>query len=294
MFDLFENLPAAAPALLTAGALLGRALHAFMAETSDAELLTNRVGQILCVTRALAAAECLAPAGSLLIAGYSVGEMAAWGIAGIWSLEETLRLTDRRARLMDAAGGPDDSLGFVRGLDHTTVAALTARFRCAIAIVNPGRLFVIGGTHRDVEACCDAALAEGALAARPIDVRVASHTPRLGGAVAPFLGELEASRFERPMDGRTLVSAADRSIVTGRSGLAGLAAQVATTVDWEATLEALVERGADRMLELGPGAALAEMARKAFPALDIRALDDFHSLAGASNWIRRHSNPDQH
>ncbi len=287
MLALFADAPAAAPIFAAAGALLGQDVHAFFAAAEDAALYANRASQILCVARGLAAAACLAPLEPVLVAGYSVGEMTAWGVAGIWSAEQTLRLTAARAEAMDAAGGADDGLGFVRGLPRGTVAALVDRFDCAIAIVNPGLVFVIGGVREQVERCCEAALEEGALTARPLAVHVASHTPRLSAAVPVFRDALEASAPQRPVSGRTLIGAGDASIVTGARGLPGLAAQLDTTVDWAATLDALVERGVDRILELGPGTALADMARSAFPMLDFRAVDDFRSVVGIRTWISR-------
>jgi [acyl-carrier-protein] S-malonyltransferase len=278
MFDLFSGLAPARPILAMARDLLGG---------DQGDLHGNRVGQVLCVARGLAAAACLSLPPQYLIAGYSVGEMAAWGVAGCWSNAETLRLTVRRAELMDAAGGSDGGLGFIRGLGREQVAQLVAAHGCAIAIVNPGNLFIIGGAQEDVERCCITALALGAAHARAIAVRVASHTPLLTGAVAPFAQTLAEADWARPVAGRILLSASHATVVNGPRALDGLASQVAHCIDWAATLEALVERGASRMLELGPGTALAEMARGACPGLDIRALDEFHSIEGVSRWIER-------
>lgn len=287
MFALFADAPAATPILSAASAVLGHAIPPLLETADDAALYANRTSQILCVARGLAAAACLAPAEPFLVAGYSVGEMTAWGVAGVWSAEETLRLAAIRAETMNAAGGADDGLGFVRGLPRDQVAALVGRFDCAVAIVNPGLLFVIGGEREHVERCCAAALEAGAASARPIAVHVASHTPRLSTAVQPFREALEASELRRPAPGLTLFGAADASIVTGARGIAGLAAQIDTTVDWAATLHALVERGVDRVLELGPGTALADMVRAAYPVLDVRAVDDFRGLDGIAAWVSR-------
>ncbi len=285
MLDLFADHPAAAPILTEASTLLGQDSRTALRTADDTTLFANRTSQILCVARGLIAAACLAPSQPFVVAGYSVGEMTAWGIAGIWSPARTLRLTAVRAEAMDSASGTDDGLGFVRGLARDQVEALVARFDCAIAIVNPDRLFVIGGASRQVYQCCTAALQEGAIAARPIAVHIASHTSRLSAAVAPFRTALEISEPSRPIRGRTLIGAADASIVTGASGIAGLARQIDTTIDWAATLEAIVERGGSRCLELGPGSALADMVRATHPLLDARAVDDFRSLDGIARWI---------
>ena len=287
MLDLFVDHPATASILAEASTLLGQDARTLLRTADDTTLFANRTSQILCVARGLIAAACLAPATPIVVAGYSVGEMTAWGVAGIWSPTRTLRLTAVRAEAMDSASGADDGLGFVRGLASERVEALVARFDCAIAIVNPDRVFVIGGARGQVEKCCIAALAEGATAARPIAVHIASHTPRLSAAVAPFRAALAASAPTRPARGHTLIGAADASIITGAGGIAGLARQIDTTIDWAATLEAIVERGGSRFLELGPGSALADMVRATYPTLDARAVDDFRSIAGIESWISK-------
>jgi [acyl-carrier-protein] S-malonyltransferase len=287
MLASFAGLAAAQAPLAAASALFGRNVGDFLAQASDADLHANRASQILCVTRALATAAALFPDGApadTLVAGYSVGEMAAWGVAGVWSPADTLALVEVRAEAMDAAGGPDDGLGYVRGLPRAAVDALAARLGCAVAIVNPDRLFVLGGPREAVASVCAAALAEGAVRTGPMPVRVASHTPRLAAAVAPFARALAAIPAKRPA--LRLMTAGDQGLVLDPDkARAGLAAQVATPIDWEAVLAALAERGVTRVLELGPGSALAEMARPVLPTAAVRAADDFHTLAGARAWL---------
>ena len=109
--------------------VLGEDPRRFVRDVEDAALHRNRASQLLNVTRALVAQSCLASAlpPRLLVAGYSVGEMAAWGLAGVWSVADTQRLTARRAELMNQASGSDDTLGFVRGLSYAAIEALVAQ-----------------------------------------------------------------------------------------------------------------------------------------------------------------------
>ena len=71
-----------------------------------------------------------------------------------------------------------------------------------------------------------------------------------------------------------------------RPGLPKLAAQIAQTLDWAACLEGVREFGASRVLELGPGHALATMARASLPEAQVHAIEDFRSIAGITDWIR--------
>ena len=150
-FDLTARQAAAAPVFLAAAAHLGHDPRDLITRDAE-ELSSNHVSQILTVTAALAVHACVADVlpQPIAISGYSVGEMAAWSIAGIWTADEALRLADRRARLMESVAGPDGRLGYVRGLDRKVLQALAEKHRCEIAIANPGRLFVVGGAERDV------------------------------------------------------------------------------------------------------------------------------------------------
>ena len=69
------------------------------------------------------------------------------------------------------------------------------------------------------------------------------------------------------------------------AGLPKLAAQISQALDWAACLEACREYGSDTVLELGPGHALATMARDLTPQWRVHALDEFRSAAGAAAWI---------
>lgn len=289
MFDLFANSSEAEAVFAAAREVLGADPRQLVADAEDGVLQRNRVSQLLNVTRALVAHHCLRAAmpPRALVAGYSVGEMGAWGIAGIWSFVDTLLLTARRAELMDEVSPHDDALGFVRGLGHEAVQAIAAQHGCEIAIVNPGQLFIVGGMREQVVQSCHAALQAGAVHGGLLPVRVASHTSRLHGAVGPFEQALRGVKPSQ-VDGRLKLLGAARAaaIFQPADAIAGLAAQVASTIDWSAVLTALVEQGADRVFELGPGSALVDMVRGAYPSIQARSLDDFRSLDGARAWLR--------
>ena len=121
MFALTGDAPEAAGLFAHAATLLGGRdpREIVRTETNDA-LHHNRVGQILCTLQALAAAAALRDymPDRLIIAGYSVGEVAAWGVAGLLGMTDTLDLVARRAEAMDAAAPPGDGMLFVRGLSR--------------------------------------------------------------------------------------------------------------------------------------------------------------------------------
>lgn len=288
MFDLAADEPEAAPVFAAAATLLGEDPRALVKQAPADSLLANRANQLLSVCAALANHACIRVAlpSRLAVTGYSVGEMAAWSLAGIWSPQQTLQLTAARAEAMDAADGGGGQLGYVRGLDRAAIDGLAQVHGCAIAIICPGDLYVIGGAHDDVAACCAVAARDGAQRAALLDVRIASHTPRLAAAVPLFQAALDQADGARPRNGRVLLAGCDGSrIFSSDQATARLAAQIAAPIDWAASLEALVELGVDQVLDLGPGHALADMMRAAHPHLRSYAADGFRSGAGLRNWL---------
>ena len=288
LFALTAAAPAAEPIFAAAATLLGCDPRHFVEEADPDSLFANCAGQILCVTAALALAASLSDIlpRRCVIAGYSVGEMAAWGLAGIWTPSQVLDLTAARAEAMDAASRPGQGLAAIRGLSHTTLDSLVSRHACAIAIRNPAELFVVGGAGDALDALCAEASELGAARANRLRIGVASHTPLLESAVAPFRAHLDAVPVRRPTAGLILLNGTDGTPIFDAERCRGtLACQVAAFVDWAACLDAVVERGADRVLELGPGHALADMMRAQAPHLTVRSADAFRTLSGLRAWI---------
>ncbi|WP_420969825.1 acyltransferase domain-containing protein [Bradyrhizobium sp. B120] len=287
MFGLVADQPPAEPIFAAATAFLGADPREFVRTRAADELSANHSSQILTVTSALAIHACIADllTAETAVTGYSVGEMAAWSIAGIWTAGEALRLTDIRARLMQDAAGTDCRLGYVRGLDRATLAPLLAKYRCEIAIRNPDLLVVIGGAERDVIALCDEATREGARTGL-LAVKIASHTRRLAQACKPLQQALDASGHAAVAGQRVLLAGGGGERIFSVAGAtAKLANQVAHPIDWAATLEALVELGVTEVLDLGPGHALAEMMKASQPSMRCYAADGFRTIAGLQKWI---------
>lgn len=292
MFALTGDAPQAASLFTHAAILLGGRDPREMALSADEAVLhRNRNGQILCVVQALAAKTSLDDAlrRPLIVAGYSVGEVAAWSVAGLVEPMATLHLVARRAEAMDAASAPGDGLLFVRGLARDTVEELCRRHDAATAIVNPGDAYMLGGTGPGLDALGKEAKQMGASRVVRAGVNVASHTARLSAASTAFGVILNRTPVTAPAAGVRLLSGIDGSAMLDvRSALHKLAAQISQTVEWAACLDACVEAGASCFLELGPGRALADMAAIAHPGIPARSLEDFRTLQGVRAWLGRH------
>lgn len=289
MFDLTAACGPAQPVFAAAAPLLGGADPRDLARAGGPALHENRSGQVLCCVAALSAWAVLRPAlpPRTIVAGYSIGDLAAWGCIGRLAPETVLGLAAARAEAMDAASGEGFGLAGIRGLSAARAAALAREEDCHLAIRNAPDSVVAGGRVEALDRLCAAALAAGARRAVRLPVRTPSHTPLLAEATRRFREALSAAAFRRPAPGgpRLLSGLDGRAVFDAAAGVEALALQLSRTIDWAACLGACREYGAATVLELGPGHALASMARAAMPEARVHALEDFRSVEGALAWI---------
>jgi [acyl-carrier-protein] S-malonyltransferase len=292
MFELSAQALAALPVFESAAELLGSDPREWVHRVSQDQLYVNQTAQLLCCTQALAAWAALELKARLsqeeiIVAGYSIGELAAWGCAGVFTARDVLRLAIERARAMDEAAGADTGLASVRGLSRSALQTLCSAFECEIAIIVSSDSFIAGGQCAQLQQLCQQALQRGAVRAVMLPIAVASHTSRLRTASESFRSQLRAiSPAASWPAGVRLLSGLDADAVTNlQSGLDKLACQISHTLDWSACLTACREAGATRVLELGPGRALASMAREAIPQARCRSIEEFRTLEGVRAWL---------
>ncbi len=283
MFDRVRELPAARDVLASASAVLGR--DAFAA-AADETRFDNALAQPLLCAATLAHWHGLREAlpAPLLVAGYSIGELAAHAIAGSVDASTCLGLAAQRAHLMDAASPADAGMQAVLGLERHTLQPLCDAHGAHVAIANGRDHFIVGGTQASLQALADAARAQGA-EIRPLPVLVPAHTPLLHAAVAPFAAALDGSPLQAPR--LPLLAGIDARPVRDRAAAVHtLSAQLAQTIEWAQVMRQAFERGARVFLQLGPGNALARMIAPSYPCCEVRAVEEFQSLDGAAEWVR--------
>jgi [acyl-carrier-protein] S-malonyltransferase len=283
MLNILAGAPGAAAVLDTAAGILGVDLRRLVAEPG-ADLHRNAVAQpLLCATQ-LATFAALRPdlPPVRAFAGYSVGELAAYGCAGAVNAADLVGLAVKRARAMDEACPRPQGLLAVRGLDRSTVDALCAAHGADVAIANDVDRFVVGGDRHSLAAVEAAAVSLGA-GVTPLSVSVASHTRLMTPAVERFADDLAGSPLRAPLT--PVLAGIDGAPVRRRDhAIKALSAQLARTVEWAACVDAMVEMGCSVLLELGPGAALSRMIRDRHPTVGVRAVADFRTLSGVAKW----------
>ena len=241
----------------------------------------NRVAQPAIVAATLAMWLALKDAlpAPALVAGYSIGELAAYGVAGALAADAAVKLAGARAVLMDyAAAGPPQGLAAVTGVAVDVVAR-----DIDVAIVTGVDTCIVGGTRARLD---ELATRWPAARIQMLPVGVASHTPLMEPAVAPFRELLQGVAFAPP---RTPVLAGidGTRVLRRETAIDRLARQLSETIAWSACMDAIAEAGVTVALELGPGAALSRMLQARHPHIACRSVAEFHTLDGIAGWVAR-------
>lgn len=259
-----------------------------VALASPAQAMDNRCAQIVLTGTALAAWAQLAshlPAPHA-VAGYSVGELAAFSAAGVFDANTALDLAERRAAVMDAcAAATPGGLTGVIGMAMPRLEALCAATGVAIAIHNGFDSAVVGGPNAALGAFEQAATLLGTRCTR-LRVAVASHTRWMQTARIGFAQALTPLAMARPQ--RVLFGNVGGQIQTADAARLALSAQMDRTVRWSECMDNLRARQVRCVLEVGPGQALARMWNQQHPDVPARSCDEFRSAQSVVRWVQHH------
>lgn len=260
--------------------------------TSDEETIKDTaVAQPLIVAAGLVTARLLLTGHTMtaatVVAGHSVGELTASGIAGALTEDDAVAFVRVRANAMaGAAAATPTGMSAVLGGDPEEVAARLADLGLTAANANGGGQVVAAGTLEQL-----AGLAENPPAkARVIALKVAGafHTAHMAPAVTA-LEELRPTLT--PADPTaTLMSNYDgKPIATGQGNLDSLIAQVSRPVRWDLCMGSMQAMGVTGMVELSPAGTLTGLARRGMRGTATLAVKSPEDLDAARSFIEEHS-----
>ncbi len=225
-----------------------------------------------------------------LVAGYSLGELLAYHVAGALDAAETFRLVRARAQLMNEAlegGNGGGCMALWRG--RVSLSTLAKRDRL---VVEYGLSVAIKRRHgEEVLAGTAGAIARFVAELQPLNpnllrlpVTIPSHSPYLAKAADAYREVLNASSITAPQI--AVLAGVDAAPVrTREQAISALSRQMANTISWDGCMETLAESGIDKVIELGPGNDLAKLLEAEYPQIAVRAVSDFRDYRALSDWL---------
>ncbi len=268
--DLAATFPESRALFEAADRILGFSLSEHCFHGPEETLRQTEFTQPAIVAVSLAAWKALASRDlePVMAAGHSVGEYSALAAAGVVSIDECLRLVRKRGQYMQEAG--DERPGAMAAVFNLTLdqaEELCRRIGDAgfglpeVANINTPDQIVISGDREAVAAGADIAKELGARRYILLPVSGAFHSSLMLDAAQRLSDELDRVPFQQArFPVVTNVMAAP--VVHPDEVREALRAQIASRVRWVESIQAMLARGVNTFVEVGPGTALSGMIRK--------------------------------
>ena len=229
-----------------------------------------------------------------VVAGHSVGELAAGAIAGVLTPEDSLRLVRVRGQAMArAAAAERTSMTAVLGTDTEAILASIEAHGLTPANINGAGQIVAAGTVEQLAAFA----ADPPPRARllPLQVAGAFHTRHMACAVDELRAAAAAIRVSDPVV--AVLSNRDGAVVrSGADWLERIVTQVSSPVRWDKCMQTMSSLGATALIELPPAGTLTGLARRALPGVQLLAVKTPDDLSAARTLVTDHadSHADSH
>ncbi|MEU8934793.1 SDR family NAD(P)-dependent oxidoreductase [Streptomyces sp. NPDC048409] len=198
--------------------------------------------------------------------GHSLGEYAAAWAAGVFSLEDGLRLVAERGRLLQSL--PDNgSMAAVLAAEPVVLELLGTRSEVAVAAVNGSANTVISGHSEAMAAACARLRATG-LEVKELRISRAGHSALMDPVLDDFEKVVRTIGLKRPQ----------HTLISNLTGMV-IGAEAADPLYWRRHLRepvrfldglnTLTELGVDAAVEMGAAPVLTGIAASALPDVPV-------------------------
>ena len=292
MLDAWGDHPVVAQTLQEASDALHEDVAKLIHEgPKEALALTTNTQPVMLVAAVAAWRVWRAEGGALpmAVAGHSLGEYSALVAAEVLTLSQAAPLVRLRAAAMQAAVPVGTgAMAAILGLDAAAVIAGCAQAQAtfdagsaevveAVNFNDPGQT-VIAGSKAAVDKACEMLKAAGAKRALPLPVSAPFHS----SLMKPAAEQLKQALAETVLASPTMpvINNIDGAVQTDADAIRdALYRQAFGPVRWVECVKAMQARGANLLVECGPGKVLAGMAKRIDPTLSGAPLFDPASLA---------------
>lgn len=248
---------------------------------TEEELRETRNTQPCLYAMELAAAVVLREKGMVpqMAAGFSLGELTAAAVCGVFDEETGFRLVCRRGELMQReAGRHETAMAAVVRLTRAQVEELCAAYT-GVYPVNyngPGQIAVAGLSAQITDFAADVKKAGGRVI--PLRVNAAFHSPFMNDAAQAFADALQKVSLKAP----AIPLYSDRTAQPyGEDVIGLLSSQICHPVQWETVIGNMIAAGADTFIEIGPGRTLTNLIRRIHAGVTAMPFAEYLEEVGA-------------
>jgi len=288
--DLYDNYESAKNVFDTADKVLNKSITTICFEGPEEDLKQTVNTQPSIVTTSIAALEALKSSLDITpdyVAGHSLGEYCAMYTAGVMSLDDTLKLIQKRADLMsESKGGAMAAvLNAPEGVVETALKVASKVGYVDVANYNSPVQVVITGDNDAVNKAGELLKEAGVRKVIPLAVSGAFHSKFMENAGKEFEGfvsEVSLSDAKLPVitnvDAEITISSVDFK--------SKMPKQIYSSVHWNQTIEKMISEGVSTFVEIGPGKVLAGLNRKISADITTYNIFDKESLEATISGLK--------
>ena len=285
MLSPWLELPGAAEKIASWSTVSGLDLARLGSTASTEEITDTAVTQPLVVAATLLAHQeltrrgVLADAGDdLIVAGHSVGEIAAYAIAGVISADDAVALAATRgAEMAKACANEPTGMSAVLGGDEAEVLARLEQLDLVPANRNAAGQIVAAGRLTALDKLAEDPPAKARV--RALGVAGAFHTEFMASALDGYAAAVQNVATAEPT--AVLLSNRDGQPVSSASdAIEKLVAQLTRPVRWDLCSETLRQRNVSAIVEFPPAGALSGIAKRELRGVPTRAVKTPADLDG--------------
>ncbi len=254
---------------------LGFRISDIMFSGTEEDLKQTRVTQPAVFLHSVIAYKSIGDAKPDMVAGHSLGEFSALVANGVLSFEDGLKLVSVRASAMQkACEAQPSTMAAVLALADDKVEAICAEVSAETGEIVvpanyncPGQL-VISGSTRGVEIACERMKAAGAKRALLLPVGGAFHSPLMEPARNELKEAIESITFYTPTCS-IYQNVVAKPVMDKEEIKQNLVDQLTGAVRWTQSVQAMIENGATKFVEAGPGKVLQGLILKVNKEMEV-------------------------
>ncbi|MBY0441297.1 MAG: ACP S-malonyltransferase [Mycobacteriaceae bacterium] len=222
----------------------------------------------------------------LLVAGHSVGEIAAYAIAGVIGVDDAVALAATRgAEMAKACANEPTGMSAVLGGDEAEVLSRLEQLDLVAANRNAAGQIVAAGRLTALEKLAEDPPARARV--RALDVAGAFHTEFMASALDGYAAAAAQIATAEPT--ATLLSNYDgKPVLSAASAMNTLVAQIIRPVRWDLCTETLRQHNVVAIVEFPPAGTLTGIAKRELRGVVTHAVKtpaDLDGLAGLSSHV---------